>query len=201
MLSTSFRKGLIGLPLLAMSFVTVAPAALSTKSAPVASHQDANMEVEASKLLRQVKSLSAELRRDAGILESYKLQPTMSWQSHAAQLNKIRHHINQIGDRLARLQAIQPGVAPWQQTAIDHVVPVGAALATHTQSAIEHLNDNRSILYAGVYADHLTSMSERSGELKASIDTFVDYGNTSDKLERLQEKVDGLQERTALFES
>lgn len=199
MLSTRFRKGLIGLPVLAMTFATVAPAALSVQTASIVEQQ--NLEAEASNLLQQIKFLSGQLKADAGVLESYKRQPTMSWQGHAAQLNKIRQHVNQVGDRLERLQAIQAGVAPWQQRAIGEIVPVAAALATHTQSAIEHLNDNRKLLYAGVYADHVMSMSERSGELKASVDTFVDFGNTSDKLERLQEKMDGLQERIGLLES
>lgn len=189
---TKLRKGMIWLPLLAMSFTPLAPAAVSANSATTA---------ESRQLLTEIGQLSAKLKTDAGTLESYKRQPTLSWQTHAAQLNQIKEHVNAIGDRLERLQAFRNNVAPWQQRAIDEIVPVAATLAAHTESAIQHLNENRKLLHTGVYADHVMSMSARSGELKTSVNTYLDYAGTSDELNRLQQKLDGLQERIGLLES
>ncbi|MDQ2776630.1 MAG: hypothetical protein M3Y57_17185 [Acidobacteriota bacterium] len=202
MRSTIFRK-LAYLPLLALPLTSIASAsaAVSFKNSTATEWQAGNFETEASDLFKQIKSLSGNLRTDASTLESYKLQNRMSWRSHADQLSKAREHINGIGERLDRLQAIKSVTAPWQQRAIEDIVPVAFNLAAHTESAIQHLNENRGYLYAPVYADHLTSISERSAELKTSVDAFLEFGDTSDKLDRMQQKFDRLQERIGLLES
>ncbi len=202
MRSTIFRK-LGYLPLLAVTLSSVAFAspAVSAKNSTVTECQAWNFESEAKDLLKEIKSLSAKLKSDATTLESYKWQTQLSWRTHADQLTKAREHINAIGERLDRLQAIKSVTAPWQQRAIDEIVPVAANVAAHTEAAIQHLNENRSYLYAPVYADHLTSISDRSAELKDSVDAFLEYGDTSDKLDRMQQKVDRLQERIGLSES
>jgi DNA repair exonuclease SbcCD ATPase subunit len=200
--STIFRK-LAYLPLLALPLTSIASAssAVSVKNSAIAECRATNLTTEASDLLKQIKTLSANLSTDANTLESYKLQPRLSWRSHANELSKAREHINGIGERLDRLQAIKSVAAPWQQRAIDDIVPVAANLAAHTQSAIQHLKENRTHLYAPVYADHLTSISERSAELKASVAAFLEFGDTSNKLDRMQQKFDRLQEGLGLLGS
>ncbi len=202
MRSTIFRK-LAYLPLLALPLAPLASAssAVTLNNSTVAEWQAAKVATEASDLLKQIKSLTANLSTEANTLDSYKLQPRLSWRSHANELNKAREHINQIGERLDRLQAIKSVAEPWQQRAIEDIMPVAANLAAHTQSAIQHLNENRTYLYAPVYADHLTSISERSAELKASVAAFLEFGDTSDKLDRMQQKYDRLQEGLGLLES
>ncbi len=199
---TIFRK-LAYLPLLAIAVTPLASAssAVNLKNSTRSEWQAGNFDTEASDLLKQVKSLSGKLKSDAGTLESYKWQTQLSWQSHAYQLPKAREHINAIGKRLDRLQVIKSVTAPWQQRAIDEIVPVAANVAAHTESAIRHLNENRTYLYAPVYGEHLTSISERSNELKDSVDAFLEFGATSDKLDRTQQKLDRLQERIGLSES
>jgi DNA repair exonuclease SbcCD ATPase subunit len=202
MRSIIFRK--FGyLPLLAVGLTSIVSAspAVSLKNSTVTECQVWNFETEAKDLLKEIKSLSAKLKTDASTLESYKWQTQLSWQTHAYQLNKAREHINAIGQRLDRLQAIKSVTAPWQQQAIDEIVPVAANVAAHTESVIQHLNENRTYLYAPVYADHLTSISDRSTELKDSVDAFLEFGDTSDKLDRMQQKLDRLQERIGLSES
>ncbi len=188
MRSNVFRK-LVYLPLLALALM------------PASAAVSLNTEAEASGLLKEVQSLSRQLKNDAGTLESYKWQTTLGWQTHAHQLTQTREHINAIGKRLDRLQAIRSATAPWQQRAIDGIVPVAANVAAHTQSAIEHLNGNRTYVYAPVYADHLTSIWARSGELKESVDMFLEFGETADKVDLLQQKLDLLQGRIGLLES
>ncbi len=199
----SLYRKLAFLPLLALALGPFAnsSAAVTLKSPVTAECETWNFEAEASGLLKQIGTLSRKLHNDAGTLESFKRQPTLSWQSHAAQLNRTREHINSIGERLDRLQAIQSITAPWQQRAIREIVPVAATLAAHTESAIQHLNDNRSYLFAPVYAEHLTAIAERSGELKDSVDAFLEFGNTSEKYDRLQQKLERLQEKIGLSES
>jgi hypothetical protein len=144
---------------------------------------------EAANLLREMQALSGKLDTDADQLASFS-RSNLSWESHAQQLSAVRENINTIGERLARLQEIRHVTSPWQQQAIDRVVPVAAGVASHTQAAIEHLNDNRSYLFAPAYNDHLNAIADGAERMKASLDTFLDYGSTQQKLERLQQKLE-----------
>src|SRR5581483_9195417 len=105
MRSTIFRK-LSYLPLLAVALAPIASAApaINIKNSVATEYEARNFEMEASDLLKQVKSLSGKLSTDADTLESYKWQRQLSWQTHGNQLTKAREHINAIGERLDRLQ-------------------------------------------------------------------------------------------------
>jgi hypothetical protein len=105
-------------------------------------------------------------------LESYKLGG-LDWRSHAHQLALAKQHINGIGDRLQNLQAIRNTAAPWQQQAIESIVPVATQLAARTEAAI----------------NHLSTIAEHSDQMKQSIDVFLDMATTQDKLDSLRDKV------------
>jgi hypothetical protein len=148
-----------------------------------------NFQKEASHLLAEVRVFSGELRKDGDQLESFRLS-NLSWQTHGDQLTRAKGHINAMGERLERLQEIRHVTAPWQQQAIDRMVPVAAEIASRTQAAIEHLNENRGYLFALTYTDHLTTIAEQARRLDDSARAFVEYGNTQEKLDQLQEDLE-----------
>jgi hypothetical protein len=153
--------------------------------------EDWNFPAEASGLLKEIQSTAALLTRDATILESYS-RGILSRESHADRITVVKHHINAMGEKLNRLQAIRHLVTPWQQQAIDSVVPPAVTLAAHTQAAIEHLNDRRNNLWHPDYADHLRGIADRSGQVKEAVNLHLDLADTQDKLERLQERASAL---------
>lgn len=148
-----------------------------------------NFREEASDLLAQVQVLSGKLRVDSDTLASF-TRSNLSSQSHATRLNLVRDHINQIGDKLARLQEIRHVTSPWQQRAIEQVVPVAAQMAAHTQAAIEHLNENQGYLFAPAYQDHLEAVAEHADTMSTILAKFLDLGNTQQKLQRLQQDLE-----------
>lgn len=150
-----------------------------------------NFQKEASDTLRDVQVLTAKLSLDAERLESFS-RSQLSWQSHAHQLSLVREHVNQIGERLERLQEIRHLTSPWQQQAIDGIVPVAVELATGTEAAIGHLNKDKGHLFAPAYADHLSTISDRADEVKESVNTFLEFAETQQKLDQLQEKISDL---------
>ena len=197
-----FRRWAYGLfwassiPLLASSSSTVSP-----KTSGTAAYQAWDSEADASALLKEIKSISATLKTATGTLESFSRQPQLSWQTHAYQLNQVREQINTFGEHLDGLQAMQSGMAPWQQSALDQMMPLAAIIAAHAESAIQHVNEHRPYLFAPVYADHLTSLSNRSGDLKQTLDTFLEWGDTLDQLDRLEQKLDRVREKIGLLAS
>ncbi len=177
---------LITAGVMAMGSLSAAP----RKSAPrVATCQadDWNFQTEAARLLKEVQSTATVLSRDAALLRSY-ARSGVSWDSHVNQVNVVKEHINTMGKHLSRLQAIRQDAAPWQQQAIQSLVPSALILATHTQAAIEHLNDRGKPLWDAEYVNHLRGIEGRSGQVKQTVDLHMDMADTQDKLERLREQ-------------
>ena len=163
-----------------------APSAVKPGTCTVQS-EDWTFPAEASQLLKEIQSTANKLSRDAATLESY-ARGGLGWHSHATQLTLVKEHINAIGERLERLQAIRHVAAPWQQRATDSIVPVAMNLAGYTESAIQHLNENRQHLWAPVYVDRLKVIADRAGEMKESIGLHLQLASTQDKLEALRSK-------------
>src|SRR5436305_6638295 len=85
---------------------------------PIVQSEITESSPQALQLLGEIKSIAYDLSRDAATLESYK-HGRLSWQSHAYQLTRAKDHVNAIGERLEKLQAIRNTAAPWQRQAID----------------------------------------------------------------------------------
>lgn len=147
-----------------------------------------SLPAEATQLLREIQSTATILARDAATLESYRYV-TLSPESHAGQLTVARQHINAVGKRLGRLQEIQGAAAPWQQQAIDSIVPMGLKLAARTEAAILHLNQNGKHLWAPVYKDHLKAIADSADRMKEFVDLHLELASTQDKLEELRDRV------------
>jgi hypothetical protein len=140
----------------------------------------------ASTLLTEIQKETAQLRRHADTLGGFARNPQYSWQSHASYLERVKGHINAVGERIVELQRIRHAVLPWQQQAITQVTSDAAPVAASTQAAILHLQENRNYLFAPEYLDHLTTIADRSEDMKQTVDKYLDYGKTQQKLQRLQ---------------
>lgn len=186
-----FRR-LASLPIVTLFLAgsLLASPSINPSSTPAVESHAWDFQGEASALLKEVQSLAGKLDRDASTLQALTRTNQVSWQSHADYLSRIREHINPMGDRLERLQGIKHVTAAWQQQAINRIVPVAVVLATRTQAAIEHLNENRGQLFAPTYADHLAVISDCAGEIKESVDNFLELAETQQKLERLQQRIE-----------
>ncbi|MGH7182383.1 MAG: hypothetical protein ACREJN_10445 [Nitrospiraceae bacterium] len=167
-----------------MSCLSVA--ALIVSGSPLfAASSASETPAEASRLLKEVRSIAYALNRDAATLESYRLSG-ITWRSHAHRLALAKEHINDIGDRLESLQAMRGSAAPWQQEAIDSIVPVAAQLASRTEAAINYLNENPGQLFVPVYTGHLSAIAGHADWMEQSVDVFLDLARAQDRLDGLR---------------
>ena len=160
-------------------------------TARVVCAQDATAQTsqkEVSQLLEQSKAAAAQLERDALVLESF-TRGNLSWQSHGDQLTRIKEHINSMGEDVHRLQDLRPAAVPWQQQAIDRIIPLMVEMASLTQSAIEHLSANPQKLHAPEYIQYLKDKAEVSTELSGLISDFVKYDRAKAKLAELEKSL------------
>src|SRR5713101_5947329 len=133
------------------------------------------LSVRASTLLAEIQTEAVGLTPHAETLKTYSWTPGRSWQSHAEYLQRVKDHINAVGERLAELQRIRDFASPWQQQAITEVTSHAAQVAASTQAAIVHLRENQDRLFVPEYRDHLTTIANRSGNMKQTVDKFLDY--------------------------
>jgi hypothetical protein len=143
----------------------------------------------ASILLAEIKTQTAELGPDADTLGTFARNPQLSWQSHAFYLDRVKGHINAIGERTAELQQIRYAVLPWQEQAITEVTSHAAQVAASTQAAIVYLNENQGRRFVPEYRDHLTTIADSSDNMKQAVDRFLAYEKTQQKLEDLQNEL------------
>lgn len=149
-----------------------------------------NFQDEASGLLSEIRDLATKLNRDADTIASLSRRNQVTWRTHAGYLDSVRDHVNGMGERLERLQAIKHVTSPWQQQSIDRMVPVAVELASRTEAAINHLNENQRHLFAESYRQHLDVIAEHAAELSETARNFVDFGQTQRKMERLQQQLE-----------
>ena len=132
---------------------------------------------------------AAELARNADEMTSL-LHNDVSWESHAEMLNRIKDNVNNMGKIVAKLQEEREEASPWQQQAIDRMVPMLKEIAANTTAAIEHLNQNHERPTTPDYVEYLQQNADTAHELADMISAADQYGRERTKLERLQDKIE-----------
>jgi uncharacterized protein Yka (UPF0111/DUF47 family) len=144
---------------------------------------------EVATQLDLAKQQTFELARDADEMTGL-IRNDVSWQSHADMLNRIRDHVNKMGKIVEKLESERDQASPWQQQAIDRMVPLLKEIASNTTAAIEHLNQNHVRPVSEDYKEYLQENAYTAHELADMISSFEQYGRTRAKLEKLQDKVE-----------
>jgi len=188
----SLKRGLVavaGFALLATSSIF----ASSTWAAPGATGEDqfsAYLSGQASTLLSKIQDEAADLSPHADTLDVLARSPRLSWETHAHYLNRVKGHINSVGKHLAELQQVQTHVAPWQKQAIAELTNHVTQMANRTEAAIVHLRENQNRLFVQEYRDHLSTIADRSEMMKETVDKFLDFERTQQKLQVLRNELE-----------
>ncbi len=145
---------------------------------------------QVSNLLSQVKSHAFQMKEDAATLESYTRLGGVSWQTHASVITQMKERINEAGRDVQKLEDAKKSASPWQEMAIQRIQPLLRELATNTGKAIQYLNENPKRLSMDPYKSYLEANADVSEELSSMISDFVDYGNTKQRLEMLERRLE-----------
>ena len=70
------------------------------------------------------------------------------------------------------------------------MLPELKELAKNTTAAIQHLNENKVRPTTGNYTEYLKQNAETAHQLSSMISSFVKYGQTRAKLERLEQRLE-----------
>ena len=173
-----------------MSEPIVDQSVFAVPQVPEKNYMSTHLSGRASMLLLEIQKEAAALRSHADVLGTYSRNPQRHWRSHAFYLDRVKSHINAVGKRTAELQQISYAVFPWQRQAVSEVTSHAAQVAASTQAAIVHLRENQNRLFVSEYRNHLTTIADRSEDMKQTVDRFLDYEETQQKLEQLQNELE-----------
>ena len=132
-------------------------------------------------LFQDAKTTAAQLKRDVEEMAPY-ARSNLSWQSHAAQITRIKEHVNRAGEVAAQLQQSRSGAQPWHQTAIDRLTPLLKELASNVEEMIQHINKQKNMIDPG-YTKYLKKNEELATELSSLISETVEYDKTKTEMQ------------------
>lgn len=133
----------LGMPLL---FLTGVAFGSTPRAAPQEGVQETTTGTTSARmaiLLEEIQRETVALSQHAATLESRARSSDTSWQTQAYYLDKIKRHINAVGEQTVELQAIREDVLPRQKQAIDEVTFYALEVASSTEAAIIYLRENR----------------------------------------------------------
>lgn len=173
--------------------VRVAPALVAFTFLSVAtrlrSAQSATDSAEVSRLLSEAKTEAVQLKQDTEHMKAFARTKT-SWQTHAASLDQIKGHVNELGKLVIKMNDAKAEASPWQQQSIDRITPLLQELAANVSSTIKHLNENQNRLMHPPYPDYTAASAEYASELSQLISDYVAYGEAKHKSEELTDKLE-----------
>lgn len=111
-----------------------------------------------SKLLANAKNQAISASDNANLLQSY-TRSQLALSTHAAQIAKIRGHLDDLGRTVDELKAARAEASQWQQTAIDRIDPLLQELADTLTATIKHMNDNPGRVHMKAYRATLRQLT------------------------------------------
>ncbi len=157
--------------------------ALATGSS-IGSAQTADSE-KLSGLLSQARVQARLADQDAATLESY-TRSKANWKQHSFQLQRIREHVNELGELNKHLSDARAEGSAWQQQAVDQVDMRLREMAELLTVTINHLNDNQAQVHMQAYRDYAQANAKVASRLAKMIDDFVDYDEAKSKADSLE---------------
>jgi hypothetical protein len=135
----------------------------------------AEIQKETAELLAEVQQESQRLRPQTHTLWNVPADLYETAPSHSAFLERAKGHIRAVGEGIAELQRMRLFLLPWQRQASTEVRAHARRVAASIQGTIAHLRENQNRLFVSEYRDHLTTIANHSGDMKQTVDKFLDY--------------------------
>ena len=142
-----------------------------------------------SQLLTQAKGHAIDAEDDAATLEAY-ARSHLSWQSHARKLDSMKDHINEMGKIAGQMKDLESQGSPWQQQAIQQVMPLLKDMAGNLSNTIQHLNENQSQVHMQSFKDYTRTNYQLAKRTADLIRDYVDYDQAKSAAESLSNKLE-----------
>ncbi|MGA8235426.1 MAG: hypothetical protein WB918_02830 [Candidatus Sulfotelmatobacter sp.] len=134
-----------------------------------------NFRQEADSIFKDFQADAQQFTSDAATLQSFTDDPNITWQVDVGQLNALKSDVNDMGQKLCRLETIRRVVAPWQQDAIDRIAANLPLMADNTRDAILFVNAHQLDLVNPTYQRYADNLYWEGHGLTRSATDAVEY--------------------------
>ncbi|HVN04394.1 MAG TPA: hypothetical protein VMT86_08255 [Bryobacteraceae bacterium] len=136
-----------------------------------------NFRAETDGIFAQMKNEAWQAREHAEQLQAFAgdAEP-LQWQSHLNQLQQVRAAVNDMGEKLCRLESIRRVDSPWQRKEISRIARRVMLLADNTQDALQFGDTHRETLWEPAYQKYVDSIYSQALALTKSLDRAANYG-------------------------
>jgi hypothetical protein len=149
---------------------------------------DLARETLAKKTLTQVQGSAAAVADEADQLRMI-ANSESSPDSHLEKLTALKGGVNRMGQEISSLKAERESLAPWEQQAVDEVLPLLQATAANTESAIEYFNENRDRLRTKAYHDYADCVWQDSEQIAMTLRRYLKYEKLCDHDVQVEERI------------
>jgi hypothetical protein len=129
-------------------------------------------ETLAKKTFEQARSSAVVIAGEADELERGS-NSMFSPDWHADELTALKVEVNGMSREISTLRAQRESLSPWEQYALDEVLPLLQATAANTESAIVYFNGNRNRLWAETYRDYADRVWEDSDQMAKILGNYL----------------------------
>jgi len=115
--------------------------------------------------------------------------------SHRDKLTALKGKVNRMGQEICSLRAERESLAPWEQQAIDEILPLLQATAENTESAIEYFNEHGDRLWMGTYRDYADHIWQGSDRIAKILKNYLKYDRLRDQEVYAEERIRAASQR------
>jgi len=129
----------------------------------------------ADRLFAAVHDSAQQAADHAANLESFDSAEPPSWHADNEELSYLKDEVNDMGQRLGRLEAIRGEVAPWQVRTINDLARTLRLMADNANDAIRFEASHHNDLLNPTYQLYLDNLYNQATAVVQSTDRALDY--------------------------
>jgi hypothetical protein len=146
-----------------------------------------NFQKETDGILQEIQMDAQQALTHAANLQSVADSQDFTWYTHSIELTQLKDLINDMGQKLCRLEIVRRVDTPWQQNTIDRIAMTLRLMADNTTDALVFGSQNQQGLWLAPYQKYVNNLYAQAHSLTQSVDHAVKYAKVQ-KQERILRK-------------
>lgn len=145
-----------------------------------------NFQKETDAVFQDIQSDAQQASMHAANLQGIAEDQDYSWYTHSIELTQLKYLINDMGQKLCRLETIRRVDTPWQQNTIDRIATTLRLMADNTTDAMLFGSQYQNELWLAPYQKYVNNLYEQAHSLTKSVDHAVKYAKVQTRYQDLR---------------
>ncbi|QOY88800.1 hypothetical protein [Paludibaculum fermentans] len=140
-------------------------------------------------LLEEMRETASSTAEQADRLKMDASNAALSSDSHLSPLWALKDDVNTMNREISSLEAERDTLQPWEQQAIDKVMPMLREAATNTEDAIQFFNNNHNFLWSPQYRAYVANVKRDSDQITKTLKDYLKYEKVQHEEEQLRNTI------------